>query len=236
MRKKIVVWILFNTIKYTEARLTKEWIDERIGIFEKYTLKSMKAQTNQDFEVYLCCDKTTMPIIEECLAKRPPLPSNIHFNTTYSNNKSVLTDLEQYDYLYHVRLDSDNLYQKDFIQKLYDYVPKEDTQVLISQNGYVYDESDDALANYFQVSPPFYTHIYKVQDYIDGFRYNTPGGHGAIIKLWRYELVPGNDYLVTIHGNNVSNKRQVLINKRPLIKGEEKEKILDGFGMADRLS
>ncbi|WP_054739950.1 glycosyltransferase [Cellulosilyticum ruminicola] len=235
MCKKIVVWILFNTINYTPARLTKEWIDERIGIFEKYTLKSMKAQTNQNFEVYLCCDKTTMPIINECLAKRLPLPPNIHFDTTYSNSKAVMKDINNYDYLYHIRLDSDNLYHKDFIQKLYDYKPKKDTQVIITQNGYMYDGTDDRLATYYQPSPPFYTFIYKVQDYIDGFRYNTPGGHGNVIKMWKYELIEGLNYLVTIHGKNVSNFRG-LVNKKALIEGENKERILKEFGMQDRLS
>lgn len=231
----MVIWILFNTVGHTPERLTEEWIEYRINIFERYTLQSLKNQTNQDFEVYLCCDVTTMPTINACLGRRKSLPSNIHFDTTNNNNNDVKRDIKNYDVLYHIRLDSDNLYQKGFIQRLHDYVPKEDTQVIISQNGYVYDIRDDSLAPYFQKSPPFYAFIYKVQDFIDGFRYKTPLGHTKIINCWRYEFIEGNNYIVSLHGKNVLNTRDKL-NEKMLIEGDRKEQVLKEFGIQNRLS
>lgn len=231
----MVIYIIFNTHNRTPDRFTKEWIEYRIDIFERYTLQSIKEQTNQDFRVYLCCEKITMPIIHECLAKREPLPDNVRFDTIPNNNKDILKYIEKYDYLYHIRLDSDNLYQKDFIQKLYDYRPKEDTEVIISQNGYVYDTRDACLASYFQKSPPFYAFIYKVQEYKNGFRYNTPGGHRMVIKLWKYELLDGANYMITLHGKNELNNRN-LLDEKMLLEKDEKEKVLKEFGILDRLT
>lgn len=234
MRKMMVIWILFNTVNYTTDRLTQEWLEYRLDIFEKYTLKSLKNQSNQDFRVYLCCEESTMPMIRAYLDKKPPLPNNIQFDTIVHNEMDIKKDIMQYDFLYHIRLDSDNLYHQDFIQKLYDYVPKEETQVIISQNGYVYDTRDDSLAPYFQKSPPFYAFIYKVQDYIDGFRYRTPLGHSRIINLWKYEFMEGYNYIVSLHGKNVLNRRDKL-NEKLLIEGDQKEKVLGEFGIQDRL-
>lgn len=234
MNKAIIIWIVFNSQNKTADRLTKEWIEYRISIFDKYTLKSIKAQTNQNFRVYLSCEKVTMPIINECLAKREPLPNNVIFGTNGSNNKELLRYINNYDYFYQVRLDSDNLYQKDFIQKLYDYVPKEDTQVIISQSGYVYDAETDALAPYFQKSPPFYTFIYKVDEYKKGFRYVIPGGHRMVIKLLKNELIMGANYIVLLHGKNVLNDKNLLDEKK-LIEKDDKAKILEQFGIQDRV-
>lgn len=230
----MVIWILFNTVNYTTDRLTQSWIEYRLDIFEKYTLKSLKNQSNQDFRVYLCCEGSTIPVIKSCLKKRASLPVNIYFDTIANNERDVKAALLQYDLLYHIRLDSDNLYQQDFIQKLYHYVPKEKTQVIISQYGYVYDIRDDSLAPYFQKSPPFYAFIYKAQDYINGFRYHTPLGHSRIINWWQYEFIDGSNYIVSLHGKNVLNGRDKL-NENLLIEGDQKEKVLSEFGIQDRL-
>lgn len=92
--KKIVIVSAFNNAKYTDARLTKEWIENRLDIFERFTLKGFKAQVNQEFESYLQCDETTMTIINECLCRREPLPTNVHFETVANCNKGILKDLE----------------------------------------------------------------------------------------------------------------------------------------------
>lgn len=226
----MIIWITFNTANYTDDRLTKKWIENRLDIFEKYTLQSLINQTNQKFDVYLSCESVTIPIINECLSRRTSLPVNIHFNTISNIHKEIIQDMGNYDYLYHIRLDSDNLYHKDFIQKLYDYKPKDDTQVIISQYGYVYDIRDGSLAPYYQYSPPFYAYIYKKQDFLNGFRYRTPLGHTKIPNYWKYEFVEGYNYMVTLHGNNVLNRRDKL-NEKLLIEGEERKKILDEFGI-----
>lgn len=232
--KKIVIVSSFNNAKYTEARLTKEWIENRLDIFERFTLKGFKAQVNQEFEAYLQCDETTMSIINECLSHRETLPQNVHFDTVANCNKGILKDLDQYQFLYWVRVDSDNIYHKDFVEKLHQYVPKEETEVIISQNGYVYDGRDGALASYYQPSPPFYAYVYKAEDYINKKRYSSIGGHGNVIKILKYELLEGNNYIVTLHGKNVLNERH-LLKKDLMIENPEKKAILAEFGMDEEI-
>ena len=113
-------------------------------------------------------------------------------------------------------------------------MPQEETEVLISQNGYVYDGRDGALASYYQPSFPFYAYIYKAEDYMKGKRYSSIGGHGNVIKILKYELIEGNNYIVTLHGKNVLNERH-LLKKHLMIENPEKKVILNEFGMDEEI-
>lgn len=232
MNKKIIVQINFNNIKYSDLRLSKEWIEERLNIFWRYTLQSLKAQTNQAFEVYLNYDILSKAIIQESLAKREPLPSNIHFGDTKFNNRAIDQAIIESDIFYWVRLDSDNLYHKEYIQKLYDYTPQEGTEALVSQYGYLYGEFSDRLARYYQLSPPFYTLIYQPQEYINGKRYVTPGGHRSVCTVLKYEVIPGYNYLVSIHSQNTSNGEWMINRNNKIIIGKERKEILTDFGLS----
>lgn len=59
------------------------------------------------------------------------------------------------DYIYIVRLDSDDLYHKTYIQQLHDYKPKKDTEVLINKNGYLYDSITGRIDLYYHFSSNF---------------------------------------------------------------------------------
>lgn len=102
-----------------------------------------------------------------------------------------------------VRLDCDDMYHKNFIQKLHDYTPKKSAKALINQNGYIYDSIKKGIIKTYRKSPPFYTLIYKVDDYINGKRYNMPGGHTYAIKL-SHEILAGRNYVIVIHSKNTS--------------------------------
>lgn len=232
MNKKIIISIHFNSLKYSEKRLSVEWIEERLDIFWKYTLQSFKVQTNQDFEAYLHYDKLSKETVETALSKREALPPNVHFGDRSTNEEAIRESIQYSDVFYWVRLDSDNLYHKDYIQKLHDFEHKPETQALISQAGYIYGETTKRLAHYYQVSPPFYTLIYKPKEYIRGKRYEVPGGHGSVAKLLKYETVAGDNFLVTVHNKNVSNG-EWLINNRYLVGEQEKLERLQEFGVQE---
>ncbi|MGL6173828.1 MAG: glycosyltransferase family A protein [Cellulosilyticaceae bacterium] len=230
MEKKIIISIHFNSLKYSDKRLTKEWIEERLDIFWQYTLQSFKVQTNQDFEAYLHCDALAMDVVEEALSHREALPANVHFGEIRANEEAIKESIQYSDVFYWVRLDSDNLYHQDYIQKLHDFQPAEGTEALISQKGYIYGESTKRLAHFEHISPPFYTLIYRPKEYIRGKRYELPGGHGSVAKVLRYEPVLGDNFLVTVHNRNVSNG-EWLINNKYLLPEQDKETILKEFGM-----
>ncbi|MBU7008556.1 glycosyltransferase [Phosphitispora fastidiosa] len=201
-KKQIIVNINFNTHRFTDKRLTKEWIDERIGVFNKFTLRSLKNQTNQDFLTLVNYDPVTESLVMDALGNHEKLPDNVKFVTP--SEKNVINNIKGYDHVYIVRIDSDNLYHTSFIQQLHDYNPKEETQVLINQKGYVYDSVNNKLATYFQVSPSFYTLVYKVEDYLKGIRHVIPGTHGAAIKL-PHEILDRSNYTIVIHTCNFMN-------------------------------
>ncbi|MGF7060015.1 glycosyltransferase [Brassicibacter mesophilus] len=183
----------------------KEWLAQRISIFMRYTLQSLKNQTNQNFLALIVYDTKSKEIIESTLAKNKVLSENIRFVTPIEHYNQILESTKGYDYLYLVRLDSDDMYHKSFVQQLHDYNPKDDTQILICQKGYIYDSVNNRLAKYFHFSPQFYTLIYKVEDYIHGKRHDLGGSHGGAIKL-NHEILEEPNYINHAHSNNTAIK------------------------------
>lgn len=161
--KKIIVGIEFNNRSKSGNRwgigLTKKWIEYRMSIFMKYTLQSLKKQTNQRFTVLVQYAKSSESIIIQTLNKYEKLPVNIQFVPAeqYINAQKRLT--RGFKYLYLVRLDCDDMYHKSFIQQLHSYKPKLKTRALINQTGYVYDSLRHRVATIKTPSPPFYTFI-----------------------------------------------------------------------------
>lgn len=213
--KKIIIGIEFNNRSKADNRwkvgLTKSWIEYRMSIFMKYTLQSLKKQTNQKFTALIRYAKASEGMINQTLKKYKPLPSNIRFvsNEHYLNTKKKLTN--GCKYLYLVRLDCDDTYHKSFIRQLHDYQPKPDTCALINQKGYVYDSLRHRVAAITKTSPPFYTLIYKPDEYFQGKRYSLPGGHPAVIKL-KHEILNKNgkrNYMVVVHQRNTLNQRML---------------------------
>lgn len=210
--KKIIILIGFNSFDFDNffnlknlqpPRLTKEWIDYRMDIFMKYTCKSLINQTNQNFTTVVTYDKSSESLILDAINKYDKLPENIIFT---AQGQSIVNHLiKDYDFFYQVRLDSDDMYHPTFIQQLLDYNPKKETQVLINQGGYVYDSENDRLAKWYYESPPFYTLIYNVDEYLnDKLRYKFEG-HASAINL-KYEVLENGNYTVILHGKNTLNR------------------------------
>lgn len=213
---KIIIYIGLNNFGFTEDRFTKEWIDTRIGIFMNFTLKSLKIQTNQDFLALVRYHEDTADIVKNVIYQYEELPPNIRFVDGKEFAKAIIDNIIGYDYLYLVRLDSDDLYHKTYIQQLHEYTPKEDTKVLINQNGYLYDSVNNRIAEYYHFSPQFYTLIYKVDNYLKGERIKSPGGgHGNMIKL-PYEIINERNYINHVHFQNASLNSFRLLNNRSL--------------------
>ncbi|MFS0907610.1 glycosyltransferase [Priestia aryabhattai] len=183
MNKKIIVYIPFNNMDVLGKgyiALTKEWIDKRISIFMNYTLKSLKNQTNQDFIAYVVYHIKSKNLIEQALAKHPPLPSNIHFIPDGNYEVKVKEIIKNYKYFYELHLYSDDMYHKTFVEKLQNYKHKSQTAVLICQNGYIYDSINNRLAKYFNFSSSFNCFVYSVEDYLKGHRHKVVGWVTAI--------------------------------------------------------
>lgn len=205
MRKKIIINSNFNVtdpyFKRDEIK-TKEWIDYRMGIFMKYTLKSFKIQTNQNFIYILKYDENTEDLVKMSINKYESLPSNVRFVPESNFKTSIMENVEDYDYVYITRIDNDDMLHKSFIQQLYDFNHKKDTKVLINQNGYMYNSFKNEILKISYLCPPFYTLIYSVNELknkIDTYR--IPLSHISFFA-YNHELLLNYNYIWHIHSKN----------------------------------
>lgn len=211
---------------------TKEWIEYRIEIFNKYTLKSLKNQTNQNFKCIMRYTKETEALLFNALSKYDRLPDNVIFTT---GGDDVIYDLiQENNYMYHIRIDSDNMFSKDFIEILYNTKYFEGLECILCQKGYIYELDSGRLALMKHGSPSFYALIYTSDDFFFGFRHNTEPDHWGAINLI-HEVLDEYSYLVTVHGKNLSNNFDAVL-KYPYIEtseifGDKKEEILKSFDL-----
>lgn len=202
--RKIAINIPFNyanVYRKKQTALTKEWIDKRIDIFMKYTLKSLKNQTNQNYIAYILYDIKSKSIIEQALLKYPTLPKNVTFIPGNNYTAEVQKYISEHKYFYEVHLHSDDMYHKTFIDQIQNYKPQINTKILICQNGYIYDSINNRLAKYYNFSSGFNCYIYKVKEYLLGLRYDIRGDMGAITHP--HELLEKVNYINHSHDDNV---------------------------------
>lgn len=210
--KTIIVGIEFNNRSKPNNRwkigLTKQWIDYRMSVFMKYTLSSLKKQTNPNFHVLVRYAKESEELVHQALGRYKPLPRNVRFIAEEQYNETMKELCQNSKYVYLVRLDCDDTYHKTMIHQLHRHKPKPGVLALINQRGYIYDSTRHRICAIRKKSPPFYTFVYVAEEYFNGKRYPTPGGHGSVIKL-RHEVLTTagrRNYMIVVHKRNTLNQ------------------------------
>lgn len=227
MTRKVVIESNFNTFGLSPDRLTRPWLEKRIAIFRNFTLKSLRAQTNQNFLAIFKIAEESEAIVADILSKYPPLPNNIWFGTKRNSIEKMKAYAGNSEDFYIARLDSDDLYHKTYVQQLYDYQPKQGTIALINQNGYLWDTVNGEMAPTFHYSPQFYVFLYKTAEYMKGYRVKLPGRgtHGNVIDL-PHELLAPRNYVNVIHQNNTLVKK---VPQKDRLSPAEIQKVLKEF-------
>ncbi|MGG6314417.1 glycosyltransferase [Paenibacillus macerans] len=227
MSRKVIIESNFNTFGFDPQRLTRIWLEKRIAIFRSYTLKSLQAQTNQNFLAIFKIAEGTEAIVSDILTKQKPLPQNIWFGTNRESVNQIKAWAGKSEDLYIARLDSDDLYHKTYVQQLYDVRPKPGTVALINQNGYLWDSVRGEMAPTFHRSPQFYVYLYKTAVYLSGYRVKLPGRgtHGNVIDL-PHELLAPRNYVNVIHQGNTSVKK---VSPRERLSPADIQKVLKEF-------
>ncbi|NOU79496.1 hypothetical protein GC101_11465 [Paenibacillus sp. LMG 31459] len=221
----IVFEIDFNTSGLKPNRLTRQWFKERIGIFRRFTLKSLEAQTNQQFLAVVKLARDWSDMVEEEMAQHPPLPANIRFGTNLESNRSIASwvrevrQARQNPYkgqernLFITRIGFDDLYHKSFVQQLHDYIPLPGTVALVNQKGYLWDTVHGQMAPLFYSSPQFYVILYSASAYLSGVRIMIPGnGHRNVMKL-PHEVLKDRNYVDVIHALSVTAPTVPLVDR-----------------------
>lgn len=229
MNKKVIVQILLNTrfdlnSEWGKLSLTKEWIDYRIDIFMKYTAVSLKNQSNQDFLAIIRYIDPSEKLVLDALSKYDLLPENIIFMKDSKANELINEYIKDTDIFYIVRLDSDDMYVPNFMERLNKVNYYDGLQCIICQDGYVYDVTSGILATWHYPSPTFYTFVYKTSSYLSGERYILECGHEGAIKL-NHEILPGLNFIFLIHEKNISSRLDNRIDKIIIENEKEKEKL-----------
>ncbi|MDQ0058845.1 glycosyltransferase [Paenibacillus harenae] len=221
---RVIVYIPFNNLNVRSmlprsiyeanlpeenTHLTPDWINKRIDIFMRFTLKSLLNQTNPNYAAFIVYDDSSRAYIDQALSNYSSLPYNIRFIANSEYESAVMSLLNGYSYWYELHLYSDDMYSKYYIDMLYNYKPKPETKVLVCQNGYIYNSVTNELAKYFNHSSSFNCLIYRVQDYMNGVRHNlfqTPPRHKEIkwegAVLLPHEIIRYPVYVNHSHSNN----------------------------------
>lgn len=227
MKKKIVIYSNFNTPNYMNSPYLKEsskkilnedWINSRMDIFYQFTLESLIGQTNQNFTAVYNYTDLSEELVLKSIKNHGALPDNILFvpRSKYAETIDKLT--LGYDQLYLTKLDSDDMYINTFVDTLHNLEPKEDTEVLICNYGYMYNTITNEMAKIWHTSASFHSYIYKLNK--EKIKYDsldlTPlqlldESHFSALKH-KYEYLPGYNFIWIIHNNNSSTRFNIYNN------------------------
>jgi len=196
----IVIEVHFNSIYFSDNIYNQEWIDYRMGLTMDYTVRSFLGQSDQRFNAFIYYMDGTEELIRKALQPYTALPPNIRFVPISERDARVGEAIQGSERAYIARIDSDNMFSRDYVQRLRAFAPKSTTEVIITQHGYLYDCTTHRMATVTYRSPSFFAFLYNTQDYLGGKRYVVRTHNDAI--QYKYELLGGRNYVVVIHQSN----------------------------------
>lgn len=197
-----VNYIHFKLKRNFKMTQTEEWIERRIALFMKYTAQSLIHQTDQNFTCLIRCTTSTLPIINEKLKAYPPLPSHIQFTDQAQN--IIDRSMKEHKQLCRVVIDSDNMFHPAAISEIQHYQAKNETQSLVFQEGYAYDESTRDVIRIYHPSPSFYAVLYNEETYKLYYQKRLFEKHWDAVK-YPFEPLKGARFCICIHELNVDN-------------------------------
>jgi len=214
-----------------------EWWEHRLNIYEHFTLASIKNQTNKNFVISMTIDNyfppELIPRLEKMLIESG---QQFIFANRYLNNfAEKMKPYLQYKYIYHTRIDSDDLFHKDIVNEIqkYEYAHR---RALVFQKGYCYDCKNKRLQHYKMPSPPFATIMFPIDIYLDENKrreYMNIQGHDMVLKQMNSIILSENKFIVLVHGGNLDTwydtRKEV---GRIEIAQNEHDKILSDFGIS----
>jgi|GEM_PF-4852046 len=171
-----------------------EYLDERIKLFNKYTLPNVKNQTNQDFEWIFFSDKELDINFEN------------KFFVTLSKYKQYKKELEQeYEYLIETRLDNDDVISLNFVNKIQSYfkefIDYQDNFV-IEPRGYRYDFRNDTFYEDKLYNMSFSSPFLSLVSKLGSDKYVFDFVHGQMCKEYPTYFIQEREWVQMIHSSN----------------------------------
>lgn len=210
MKTKFVVQIFLNEI-FKDHRtgiivssFDDEWVRNRINLFERTTLRSLRTQSFKDFSIWmLCSDRNSGPIYEH------KWPDDV--SVFFDKGQAAIRQINA-DYLSITRIDSDDLYHR----KAMEHVAASQRhsgqrECLIFRKNLEWDRPNRFVHPQVRPSPPFFTHIFPNKIFKDWPKYKAQHfvDHGhAGGNIPRTIELPANHACVVKHKENHRYKRR----------------------------
>lgn len=215
MANKIIVWTPLNTSgHFFKLETDPKWMSRRVDIMNRYTIPSMRAQTCKDFDWWIEVREDTADYFSQLLdlsdvpariMRRKPEPDHkLGLNTAWEREPKHVEEWIKSRRFIEVRLNSDDLYRRTFIESLQKIdIEDTDLQCILPRRGYYWFIREKKLYQTKHPSPPFYGLIYETERWLAGHRHPMPHGHRAARKL-RNRDMEGRQWVWLVH--DVNNK------------------------------
>lgn len=151
------ILVLFNIKKpHLGNNTNPEWLDYRLEIFRRYTLRSLLNQTDNRFRFWMTCLEESESVLApkiEAMRKKDSAMAVVDF---VFDEAKACSRLEGNDRsLYFLKIDSDDLYHRDTIAKTREVLdPLGGIPMLMFCDGYIYDIRTGKMSIFIQWSPP----------------------------------------------------------------------------------
>lgn len=205
------------------------WYEKRASLIERFTIPSLKNQTDQDFLWWLTFrpEELMNPVtkrIAQALTKSG-VPNLMSFNgTMFTEDRAVWHNVDLPErlsvclpevkkmvgdatHIYETNLDSDDMLHKDFV-KLVKSKKYRRQGALFMRRGFAYN-TQGRIADWFNpIAQQNYTIMFPEKTYFDpekrlkylkGFK-----THEEVPKLFRAEELPAGMFCTVIHGDNIT--------------------------------
>lgn len=181
---------------YKKSGRGKDWLDKRIDLAYDTSLRSLKNQTNKDFETVIVTNRDSISQVKARLGK----------NFTYIISKKDLDrklDKRPKDLVYVTRLDSDDMYHPTVIEDIRS-MNVAGYSGLINQDGYLFDANSGKMAEFHHDNIAFQTVIHRGDEWRD-IRGLGIYPHNELRARFRVKALPPWKYLFILHGDNDSS-------------------------------
>ena len=204
---KHLIWIYLDWDRASFPHLDPIWVKERIQIFERFTLTSLKNQSFKDFEICLLCGQKNRSITEA--HEWDPL-----VNVSYDRGREIISGIDD-EFLAISRLDSDDLYHRHAL-KVIDQAAEIsknpiEMQGLIFRKNILWNRIFNYIAPHYRLCkfPPFQTKIYPRKLYKDWLQLSSTlfVTHGHARRFSMLDL-PKHNVCVVKHGTNFSHVKK----------------------------
>ena len=213
--KKFILWLSFDPKWYGHTLIIdlEKYIQET-GMAAFFTFEGLMYWDDKFNNNIISKGKNILRVVRHWIRTKGKIPllSSIR-ETFYNKNKtlkerlsnplhSILKNIPKVDWIYFTRIDSDDMFHKQAIEKIQNEIPFRGA--LIFKNGYIYNKETDKLAHWNpKTTPPFYTIMFPYDVFFDPKQYLDYYGkwksHEDTTKVFSYEVLPDFFYCVLIH-------------------------------------